>query len=69
MKQSKKRRKNSRLQFERVVEVLREAERQVEEFSEYLFTTLEDKVVVMGFPLMGFDEVKVRFKDGREVTL
>ena len=56
------RRKNARLQMESVIETLHGAEKQVEEFSSYLFTTLVDKVVVMGK-----DEVKVRFRDGGEV--
>ena len=56
------RRKNARLQMESVIETLRGAEKQVEEFSSYLFTALVDKVVVMGK-----DEVRVRFRDGSQL--
>ena len=56
------RRKNARLQMESVIETLRGAEKQVEEFSSYLFTALVDKVVVMGK-----DEVRVVFRDGTAI--
>ncbi len=58
------RRKNCRLQTESICKVLSEAEKVIDEFSPFLFLSLVEKVIVYSK-----DDVRVVFKDGREVRM